>query len=672
MRATCSVERRWQLQMSNADYMRLSSRWIWAVLPPLLLVLCFRIAIGSEIILIGLLNDCSFIFMWAAVFVLLSGAQSKLLQAALAVHVVLWPIVFFANYLNYEFFSAYLTIDALKMAHLADDAADSVGDLTGWTALIGILVLPMLVGYLGRQYAKRLSNDKYYAVIFMLLSVALFGSACKFKAPNFVAAQTNPVTYLLLQGIERSYKKMLVHRNDALTPLPVGTADLINISSSYQLMGEGLYPFAKEPVAPAPNQNKLNIILVVMESTRGFELGSSPMAARIAPNITRMAKEGYEFPNLYFNGSQTARGELAILCSSLPYFEGGQAYTMFPNMSQRCLPDILKDAGYSTHWFLGYDYQYANHFKFLSTHGFQHLHGIEQMKIALPELKTIGWGVADVDSFRYGIEQLSNASEPFLAEFLTMSNHHPFDHDYGIPDVDLAVDDSHSKHYSDHLRGVHYTDYAIGKLIELAQRQPWFDNTLFVIVGDHGVRVFPNEIHGRMLGEVERTEMYFRSGMVVWAPKHLSGKRFEVVGSQIDIAPTLLDLVGVRTVNAFQGVNLLDDSIAEHERFAVMLTENAWSIRQGNNYCYAQGQSCFKRMFPQCAPGEQPQFTGHACFNSAQDLLGVDPPVMNRLGAAQQSKLLRRAAKLIEASNAMLERDLYLPAESRRLGDASR
>jgi phosphoglycerol transferase MdoB-like AlkP superfamily enzyme len=648
------------------------------LLPGFVAVLVFRYLFNTGWSPVGMIDDLAFSLALAAAIAI---AQSHgIIIAALMLSVILVLLLgLYSNGINYQFFGSFLTPDAIAMLSLADDASDSVSNLIEWKGLVGVLVLPYLIAgrlcfvksmqiNLGRRY------QRFSLLILSFLFVACSGSAWALKDIEFVAAQVNPVNQLKRQMINRWYQRSFLDVDEMMERFYRRRDLLVSRSSvskfkqnkSYPLVAEQIEGLTRSPSIQAKNAAiKPNIVLVVLESLRAHEHSTAPFAERVAPNLSRLRQTGIWVPNLYFNGSQTARGEFATLCSYHPYFEGGQEYSLFPDLSIRCLPELLRDGGYETLWFLGYDYTYANHHGFLSTHGFQKLFGQQHMSEAGYGEQKISWGISDEASFKFAVQTLSTTRQPFFAEILTLSNHHPFDQDFGIPDPDIPGTEHESKHYRDFLRGVHYSDYAVGRLIEEATKTTWFDNTIFVFVGDHGVRVFPQELHGRALSQAEMTEMYFRSGMIVWSPTLIEAKQIDDVASQIDIAPSLLRLANVGGVHSFQGISIFDaPASGSRPRYALMLTENGWNLRQENDYCYALGQSCFEKTFPECEVGQKPQFLGHSCFSSQMDLLGVHEPQIQSVKSEHKDAMIYRGRTLVEFNNFLMENNRIFPVSA--------
>ncbi len=614
----------------------------------------FRFLLGEPFSGVGLIDDFSLLCLTISLWSL-----SLYFNKALGIIMMLLCMLFFnsiylSSSLTFEFFHDYITVDLIQSALLAVDAQSSVLALLSKKQLI--LLLPSLLLVLSLFYLPK--KSKTYLNLCgsaLLLGSFSVGYVVYAKAESFIAAQTNPVMHLVYQWGNRVLA----------TEIDINKLDmhsLLNIPKTATYPDKSYPLFKTIRTSTAQSAKSANVVVFMMESLRGLELGVAADDSLATPNLRRMATEGLFFPNIYFSSTQTARGEIASLCSVLPHFIGGQIYSQYPQLSTICLPEILSQHGYSTHWFHGYRLNYSNNDVFLSAHGYQDLHGMKKMLKAGYSEK-VGWGISDADVLNYGLEILDKQTTPFFAEFLTLSNHHPFDNDFGIEFPHAEQFQDEEPMYQNYLKGMHYTDHTINAFIEKSRHKPWFDNTIFVFVGDHGINLFPNKANTKPTTDIEKREIYFRSGLIIWSPKQLQAKTYQTLGSQIDIAPTIMDLLQITPYqNTFAGVSLLSD-LDNQQRFAIMLNDNIWNFRQGNTYCYALGQSCYEEMFPRCPPNVKPEFKGHTCFSTDEDLLSkpIEEIKLHPVDFDVEIRLLNKANTMLKVNNFLLKNNLFSP-----------
>jgi len=167
-----------------------------------------------------------------------------------------------------------------------------------------------------------------------------------------------------------------------------------------------------------------------------------------------------------------------------------------------------------------------------------------------------------------------------------------------------------------------------------------------VITGDHGIWKFPEN---EEMIPIRKQEHYFRVPLLIYAPGIVKPGLFEDVGSQVDIAPTILDILGIRSENAFVGRSLFLSG--GPERFALMVHDRQWNIRRGAGYCYDVGRECFREHYPRCPKGYVPDKADtHSCFDFSGDLL-LDASEWQSEPKVRKNRRLRRFAKHLNSYN---------------------
>ncbi|MGL4319135.1 MAG: LTA synthase family protein [Pseudomonas sp.] len=278
-----------------------------------------------------------------------------------------------------------------------------------------------------------------------------------------------------------------------------------------------------------------NVVVILMESFAGRWVGALGSDAQITPNFDRLSQEGLLFTRFFSNGTHTHQGMFATMACfpNLPGFEylmrtpeGGHQFSG--------LPQLLSARGYDDLYVYNGNFQWDNQSGFFSNQGMRRFIGREDF--VDPVFIDPTWGVSDQDMFDRGATELAklDPNKPFYALLQTLSNHTP----YALPkDLPVApVTDRGS--YNEHLTAMRYSDWALGQFFEKAKQQPYYNNTLFVVVGDHG------------FGSPEQlTEMdlfRFNVPLLLIAPgmQGKFGERRDTVGTQIDVVPTIMGRLG--------------------------------------------------------------------------------------------------------------------------------
>lgn len=314
------------------------------------------------------------------------------------------------------------------------------------------------------------------------------------------------------------------------------------------LLAETEMPFLSEAhddlrriiTAQEPEQ-KLNIMLVVMESMSAEYLGAFGNKDNLTASLDKLAQEGLFFTSAYATGTRTVRGLEAVTLSIPP--TPGQSIVRRPdNGNLFSIGSVLRDKGYDTRFIYGGYGYFDNMNAFYAGNGFE---VVDRTDIPDENVHFANvWGICDEDLFDASIHQADisyQAGKPFLNLMMTTSNHRPYTYPEGR--IDIA-----SK--TGRLGGVKYADYSVGKFIENARKKPWFDDTIFVFVADHTAGA-----GGKMDFDTNR----YHIPMILYAPQHIQPQKFTRMASQIDLAPVLLGIMNMSYTTRFYGEDLLHD-----------------------------------------------------------------------------------------------------------------
>ncbi|MGC9036903.1 MAG: LTA synthase family protein [Verrucomicrobiia bacterium] len=306
-----------------------------------------------------------------------------------------------------------------------------------------------------------------------------------------------------------------------------------------------------------PSRPKLNVIILLEESLGSEFFGClGRNGESLTPNLDRLVQqEGLIFTNIYATGNRTVRGMESVLCGFPPL--PGDSIVVRPHFDHtETLARVLKRDGYSTEFIYAGRAIFDNIRFFMGANGYDRV--IERKHFSKPTFETI-WGVCNEDLYDRCIEEarlLSSSGKPFFITTLSVSNHKPFTYPEG------RIPEDPKKRRRDY--AVKYTDYAIGRFLEKARNEPFWTNTIFVVVADHGARVY-----GKQTIPMKSYEVPF----IIFGPAVVKEPRkIGILGSQLDVAPTILGLIGRPYESLFFGRNLLklnDDngrSLLHHNR----------------------------------------------------------------------------------------------------------
>ena len=409
---------------------------------------------------------------------------------------------------------------------------------------LGIVVVTLLITwYLFRRdlvQAEYLKGWRWKAVVAPAYVAALFAAI---GLLNFNTRFQNSgnvyVNELQANGLYKFYdafvKNSLDYEQFYITR-PEAEAEAF-VHGVYGSTGDNLHAVS----AGGGSEIRRNIVLVTIESMSASYMERFGNTESITPVLDSLYRLGMAFDRVYATGNRTVRG-LEAVTLSLPPCPGQSIIKRPNNAGMHSTGALLREKGYNVTYFYGGNSYFDNMETFFSGNGYD----IVDQKSYSPEEITFAniWGVCDEDAYRKVIRTLSEQSrdgKPFFAHVMTVSNHRPFTYPAGkirIPN------DSKTR-----AGGVLYTDYALGQFLAEASKQPWFDNTIFLITADHCAS---------SAGRTEIPLHKYHIPALIFAPGFVAPQQIEGIVSQIDLMPTLLSLLDMDYDSHFYGRSIFD------------------------------------------------------------------------------------------------------------------
>ena len=278
-----------------------------------------------------------------------------------------------------------------------------------------------------------------------------------------------------------------------------------------------------------------NVVVILMESFAGHSVGALGRPGNITPYFDELSKQGLLFERFFSNGTHTHQGMFATM-ACFPNLPGFEYLMQTPEGSHKLsgLPELLSARKFDDVYVYNGDFAWDNQSGFFSNQGMTTFVG--RNDFVNPVFSDPTWGVSDQDMFSRGLEELKKreGKEPFYALLQTLSNHTP----YALP-TPLPVEPVTDRgSLNEHLTAMRYSDWALGQFFEKARKEPYFKETLFVVVGDHG---FGNE---QQISEMDLGR--FNVPLLLIGPgiQEKFGARNDTVGTQVDIVPTIMGRLG--------------------------------------------------------------------------------------------------------------------------------
>lgn len=285
-----------------------------------------------------------------------------------------------------------------------------------------------------------------------------------------------------------------------------------------------------------PGLGKRNVVVIVEESFGAQFVGAYGDSRNLTPNFDRLAGQGLLFANAFASGTRTIRGLEAIV-TSLPPIPSEGIIKRPGSWPIANWGEVLHRQGYHTSFLYGGYGLFDNMNPFFGGNGFALIDRNDIRQVTFSNI----WGVCDQDLFNHALGYFdgeAEAKKPFFSVIMTTSNHSPYTFPAGLP----GIREGHR------LDGVRYADLALGEFMDKAAGHSWYRDTVFVVVADHDARVY---------GKEQIPLRHYRIPLLVLAPGEAKPRIVATATSQIDIAPTVMGLLGLPYQAPFYGQDVL-------------------------------------------------------------------------------------------------------------------
>ena len=283
-----------------------------------------------------------------------------------------------------------------------------------------------------------------------------------------------------------------------------------------------------------------NLVIFLQESL-GAEYVGSLGGKPLTPEFDKLTKEGMLFTNLYCTGTRSVRGIEAVITGFLPSPSESVVKLSNSQTGFFTLAEALKEKGYDTSFIYGGTANFDNMASFFNGNGFENI--IDEPEFDAEKAAFHGtWGYSDEDLVVKANDYFkSQGNKPFFSLMFSTSNHEPFE----FPDGRIELFDKKKQTVNNAMK---YADFSIGKFFEMAKKEAYFKNTIFIVIADHNTRTY-----GKNLVPINK----FHIPALIIGPNVPKGKPYTKLSSQIDIPPTLLNLVGLNFETPMPGRDLL-------------------------------------------------------------------------------------------------------------------
>lgn len=294
---------------------------------------------------------------------------------------------------------------------------------------------------------------------------------------------------------------------------------------------------------------KKNVVVLIVESFGREYIGALNKDLEggkykgYTPYVDALIGKSTTFQYSFCNGRKSIDGMPSVL-SSIPMFVEPFILTPSSMNDYTGLAGILEQEGYETAFFHGAQNGSMGFQAFAQKTGFKHYFGRTEYEAAKGTDDFDGtWAIWDEPFLQYYAEEMGKMKQPFMTAVFTASSHHPFvipeQYKQQFPEGKLEIQ-----------KCIRYTDMAIGKFFETASKQPWFENTIFVLTSDH-TNMSDHDYYQTDLGG-------FCSPIIIYEPSHPEGQVIDKIAQHIDILPTVLGMLGYQKPYFGFGIDLLN------------------------------------------------------------------------------------------------------------------
>jgi phosphoglycerol transferase MdoB-like AlkP superfamily enzyme len=399
----------------------------------------------------------------------------------------------------------------------------------------------------GPALRSRLAIAAGYGVVLLVLTSMVSPTLARVsddRVINELAANGYYTFWRSLLGKDAPYDGLYATRPDSVL-YPALQRLLAETASTPEARAtEDIRRNIRSSIAP----RRLNVVVVLEESFGSSFVGALHHgdSASITPAFDSLAARGTLLTRAYSTGNRTIRA-LEATTSSLPPLPGVSIVRRPQSVDLFTLPSVLRAQGYATEFIYGGRAMFDGMGAYMRNNGIDRV--VEQRDFP-DSTFTTAWGVADEAIFDKALTEMDSlhaTGRPFYSLVLTVSNHRP----YTYPSGRISQDPAEKRR----TYAVRYADWALGRFMRDARSHPFFDSTLFVVMGDHGARVY---------GSAEIPLPSYEVPVLFYSPRTIpAGVRLNTIASSLDIPPTILGVLGLSYESKFFGRDVFHEDTAD-------------------------------------------------------------------------------------------------------------
>lgn len=350
----------------------------------------------------------------------------------------------------------------------------------------------------------------------------------------------------------------------------------MELTEAYARVGKKLalnpnqeFPFNRLEPTHFPSKNPKNLVIFIQESMGAQFVGFSGGDISITPNMERLSHEGIAFSNLFSNGTRSIQGLAGMSSGFLPLPGEGVVKRNKSQSDFFTIAQLLKPLGYKSSFIYGGEGRFDNMRSWYMGNGFDEV--IEQKDYKNPSFVST-WGVSDEDLVIKANEKFkahAAKGEKFVSVMFSSSNHSPFE----LPEGKIDFIPGKPKYGVEN--AVKYADFAIGRFFELAKKESYYKDTVFVVVADHNVRVYGDDL--------VPVNMFHIPALIIC--DGTKAQKYDTLATQPDVLATALDLIGIGLTYPILGHSIFSD---KKQEVSLMMFNDSFALRNRNKVAIIQ------------------------------------------------------------------------------------
>ncbi len=440
------------------------------------------------------------------------------------------------------------------------------------TIIFSIFIVYLFYRLFKPQIRKRKITLKEYSIPLLVSIVLVLGIRGNLSGKSFAISDAfvvNKMSFgnLALNGFFCLYRSGgFSQANHGHMPLAAAIAKVKKTLTSPNII------FSEDPKYPLMRsysrtaKKPYNIVIIMFESlSAGYVDSFSENNYGVTPNFDNYADSGLKFTNFYANGQRSLAGILALMAgitqpNGMPPLGEGLELSRLSNLGR-----LAAQNGYDS---LAIQSSRRGSFKIdaiMNLAGFKQFCGAEDIPKTGDEVGAPNFGIYDGDMLRFMHKKINTLTEPFISFAFTATTHAP----YFSPGKQWEKYPQDPASRNGFLNAISYVDTMLGEFMRASSQEPWFDNTVFIFTADHvlGIDARKEKMNDEKVRKFSALDD-FHIPLVIYAPKLLPSNTIDRVGSQADIFPTIIHLLGWRNQFTSLSQSLLDEAV--QERFAYL------------------------------------------------------------------------------------------------------